>query len=116
MKNLRTLLALLGLCALVTPSIALAQKASGPKAKLMEKYDANKNGKLDADEIAALRKDFAADTKGALARFDTDHDGKLSDDEVAKMTPGSGNKAGGGKKKAEAEKPATDEKKADEKK
>jgi Ca2+-binding EF-hand superfamily protein len=109
MKKLSVLIASLSLAALVAPSTVFAAKADGPKAKAMQKYDTNKNGKLDADEIAAIRKDFAATPEGDLKRFDADKDGKLSDEEVAKIVPGSGTKAGGGKK-------ADTEKKADEKK
>jgi hypothetical protein len=96
MKKLTLLLAAV---ALLAPAVAFAAKADGPKAKTMAKYDTNKNGKLDPDEVAALRKDFEADPKGALARFDTNKDGKLSDEEIAAIVPGSGKKAGGGKKK-----------------
>lgn len=106
MKKLSTLLAALGLLALVAPTAAFAQKAQGPKAKIMAKYDTDKNGKIDGDEVAAVRKAFEADKTGELARFDTDKDGKLSDEEIAKMAPGSGTKGAktgekksGGKKK-----------------
>jgi hypothetical protein len=91
------------------PATTFAAKADGPKAKALAKYDANKNGKLDPDEIVALRKDFDANPKGELARFDTNKDGKLSDEEIAAIVPGSGKKADksdktgkkGGKKKAD---------------
>ena len=99
---------------LALPAVALASKSDGPKAKLMAKYDLNKNGKLDADEIATIRKDFAADPNGELKHFDTDNDGKLSDDEIAKMVPGSAKKSGAKKSKTadsdtkdSAEKPET---------
>jgi hypothetical protein len=98
MKKLTLLVAAL---ALLAPAASFAAKADGPKAKLIAKYDLNKNGKLDPDEIAALRKDFAADPKGELARFDTNHDGKLSDEEIAAIAPGAGKKKSGGKKKAD---------------
>ena len=71
-----TLLSLLGL---TLPLSAFADKASGPKAQLMSKYDLNHNGVIDGEEIAAVRKDFAADPKGALKRFDTNSDGTLDD-------------------------------------
>jgi len=83
--------------AIASPHEAFAAKEDGPKAKLMAKYDLNKNGKLDPDEVAAIRKDFAANPTGELARFDKDHDGKLSDEEIASMVPGSGKKSGGKK-------------------
>ncbi len=98
---------LLAALALVAPAVSFAAKADGSKAKAIAKYDTNKNGKIDGDEIVALRKDFDADPKGDLARFDTNKDGKLSDEEIAAIVPGSGkkgDKAGkksGGKKKTE---------------
>jgi hypothetical protein len=91
---------------LIVSSSALAAKAEGPKAKLMSKYDLNKNGVIDGDEIAAVRKDFAADPTGELKRFDANKDGKLSNEEIAEMKPpGSKNadtkKKSGGKKSEE---------------
>jgi hypothetical protein len=98
MKKLPLLAAGLGLLALLAPTSALAQKAEGPKAKFFAKYDTNKNGVIDGDEIIALRKDFDADPTGDLRRYDTNHDGKLSDEEIAAIKPpGSGKK---GDKKA----------------
>jgi len=96
---MKKLFLLLTALALLAPATSFAAKADGPKAKIMAKYDLNKNGKLDPDEIAAIRKDFTANPTGELARFDTNHDGKLSDEEIAAMVPGSGKKSGGGKKK-----------------
>jgi hypothetical protein len=100
----------LGLLVLLAPVAAFAQKSEGPKAKLMAKYDLNKNGVIDGDEIAAVRKAFAAEPTGDLKRFDTDKDGKLSDEEIALIKPpggkaGSGEKKKGGAKKADAAKP-----------
>jgi EF hand len=109
MKKTLLFLAALALGAFVTAPRAQAAKADGPKAKLMAKYDLNHNGVLDPDEIAAIRKDFAADPEGELKRFDKDHDGKLSDAEIASMIPGSGKKGGGkGGKKPDAAAPAPD--------
>ncbi len=87
---------LIGLTTLPTHAAA----ADGPKAKLFAKYDTNKNGVIDGDEIAALRKDFAADPKGELARFDTNHDGQLDDAEIAAIKPPGGGAKKGGEKKA----------------
>jgi hypothetical protein len=70
-----------------------AAKAEGANAKLLERYDSNKNGKLDPDEFAAVRSDFAAKRKNVLAKLDTDKDGKLSDAELSAV---SGGKAGKG--------------------
>jgi hypothetical protein len=92
---------------------AFAQKASGPKAKLMAKYDKNSNGVIDGDEIEAVRKDFAAEPNGDLKRYDTDKDGKLSATEIAEIKP-PGSKKGGdtksekGKGKEKEKTPAAD--------
>jgi len=103
---------LLSLAIFASPMVAQAAKADGPKAKAMAQYDLNRDGKLDASEIATIRKAFGAEPAGALKRFDADADGTLSDSEIAKMVPGSGKKkddatgAGeqkkAGKKKTEA--------------
>jgi hypothetical protein len=91
--------AVAGLILILVP-VAFGAAAAGPKARLFAKYDENKNGVIDGAEMAALRKDFAAEPKGDLARFDTDHDGKLSDEEIAQIKPPGkgGGKKGGGKK------------------
>jgi len=112
MKKIPLLATALVLAALGAPTAAFAAKADGPKAKLLAKYDANKNGKLDAEECEAARKDFAADPKGELAKLDTNKDGKLSDEELAALTAGSGKKKDAdaktekkaGKKKTDGEK------------
>jgi hypothetical protein len=99
MKKILLLPAALGALALLAPTAAFAQKAQGPKAKLMAKYDLNKNGVIDGDEIAAVRKDFAAEPTGDLKRFDTDKDGKFSDAEMAEMKPPGGKTTDDAKKK-----------------
>ena len=94
----------------ISTSAAFAAAGSGPKARIFEKYDTNKHGVIDGEEIAAVRKAFAADPKGEFAAYDKDHDGKLSDEEIAAIKPPGAKKAdgekksGGGKKKADAEK------------
>jgi hypothetical protein len=50
------------------------------------KYDINKNGTLDADEKAALVKDFDADKTGPLKALDNNGDGKLTDGEIATIS------------------------------
>jgi hypothetical protein len=95
------------------PAGFAAGAGSGPKARIFAKYDTNKNGVIDGDEVAALRKDFAADAKGELARYDTDHDGKLSDAEIAAIKPPGSKKAGekkvgGGKKGTETKSASTE--------
>jgi hypothetical protein len=95
-------IALLGLVAL--PG-ALA--AEGPKARIFAKYDTNKNGVIDGDEIAAVRQAFAAEPKGEFAGYDKNADGKLDDAEIAAIKPPGakkdGEKKGGAKKKADGE-------------
>ena len=48
-------------------------------AKVLEKYDKNKNGVLDADEKEAMKKD----RQEALKKFDKNGDGKLDEQERA---------------------------------
>ncbi len=89
----------LGCAALFVSGRALAAAGLGPKAKIFAEFDQNKNGVIDGDEIAVVRKAFAADPKGQFARYDTDHDGKLSAAEIAEIKPpGAGGKKGGDKK------------------
>jgi len=103
MKKLPLLIALLGTVAWSGPSLQAAQP--GPKAKIFATYDTNKNGVIDGDEIAAVRKAFAADPKGEFASYDKNHDGKLDDAEIAAIKPpGQGGKKGGDKKAPEGEK------------
>ncbi len=98
-------------------ALSAAAQSPGPKARIFAKYDTNKNGVIDGDEIAAVRKAFAADPKGEFAPYDKDHDGKLSDEEIASIKPPGakkdGEKKSGGKKKADAAPPADAEKKTD---
>jgi Ca2+-binding EF-hand superfamily protein len=87
---------------MLVPTSGFSAAATGPKAKIFAEFDANKNGVIDGDEIAAVRKAYAADPKGQFARYDADHDGKLSDAEIAAIKPPGAKKAGekkGGKKK-----------------
>lgn len=87
-------------CLLAAPLFGAA--APGPKARLFAKYDTNKNGSIDGDEIAAVRAAFKAEPKGEFARYDANADGKLDDAEIASIKPpGQGGK-GGGKKGGEA--------------
>lgn len=91
------------LALLVLPVAAFAAKSDGAKAKLLEKYDLNHDGKLDAAETASLQKDFAAKPDGELKRLDKNHDGKISDEEIAALLP---------KKSAKSEKKEKKEHKA----
>jgi hypothetical protein len=105
--------------AALAPLRAVAANAgNGPKAQIFAKFDTNKNGVIDGDEITAVRAAFAAEPKGQFARYDTNQNGKLDDAEIAEIKPpGAGGKKGekaddkgGGKKKTEK----SDEKKSDE--
>lgn len=83
----------LALCAtLAGGGVALAQGFHGggeARGKLLEKYDTNKDGQLDASEKAAMKADFQAkraERKAEmLAKFDTNKDGKLDAQERAVM-------------------------------
>ncbi len=84
---------------LLLPPFAFAASAgSGPKATIFAKFDTNKNGVIDGDEVAAVRAAFASEPKGQFARYDANHDGKLDDPEIAEIKPpGAGGKKGGEK-------------------
>jgi hypothetical protein len=58
-------------------------RRGGPdmQARMLEKYDANKNGRLDPEEEDAARQDREARRAEFMKRFDTDGDGKLSESE-----------------------------------
>ncbi len=81
------------LCAsLIGGGIALADHAGGGgerRAELLQKYDTNKDGVLDANEKAAMKADFAAKRAArkqeVLAKYDTNKDGKLDEQERAAM-------------------------------
>lgn len=119
MKKIITLLAI---CAFTAPVAVFAAKnkpaktkpettetaanAERGKTQLFAKYDTNKNGTLDADEIEAIKKDFdAASKKSPIKRLDANKDGKLSEDELKSIQPAA--KRGGkkGKKTVAAAKP-----------
>jgi Ca2+-binding EF-hand superfamily protein len=51
------------------------------RGRMLEKYDANKNGQLDPEEREAAKRDHEARRAEMLKRFDADGDGKLSDSE-----------------------------------
>jgi hypothetical protein len=88
-------------------SLFAASAGSGPKARIFAEFDTNKNGVIDGEEIAAVRKAFAAAPKGQFASYDKNTDGKLDDAEIAAIKPPGAKKDGeksGGKKKADAEK------------
>jgi len=62
---------------LLVAGVAAAQPAQAPqpKQKMLEKFDVNKDGKLDQTERVAMREERAA---AAFKRLDKDGDGKLS--------------------------------------
>ncbi|MCX6951945.1 MAG: hypothetical protein NTV51_07240 [Verrucomicrobia bacterium] len=103
---MKRLLLLLAATSLVLAPAAHAAKGDRKKAAaanteasaaLLKKYDTNANGKIDGDEIEAVRKDFTGTTDEALKALDKDHDGKLSDTEIAAL--------GGTPKKIKKKKP-----------
>jgi hypothetical protein len=92
----KTKMALLVCGSLVAGGIGLAAAqpaAAAPdqpiRAQVIQKYDTNGDGVLDANEKAAMRADFRAkrEAKRAkmLAKWDTNHDGKLEKNELAAM-------------------------------
>ena len=70
-------------CAAVVAQPALAQSAGGaaPDAQTLSKYDKNKNGKLDPDELAAMQADQA---KAAAMAVDTKSEGE---EKVVELSP-----------------------------
>ncbi len=78
-----TFLIALSLCLLAfLVSAADAEKksksAESPRAKMLEKYDKNKDGKIDETEREAWRKDRETET---VKKYDRNGDGKLDDAE-----------------------------------
>ena len=118
MKKSRILVTACAAATVLFSASTFAQ-SPGPKARIFAKFDTNKNGVIDGDEVAVVRKAFLADLKGEFATYDQDADGKLSDAEIASIKPPGAKKDGekkpGGKKKADAETKAAPEKKSDSK-
>ena len=83
------------------------QKEKGPSKTALEKYDANKDGKLDETETAKMNAEKEAAKQARLAKYDTNHDGKIDKAEAE------AEKAD--KEKAKAEKQAAKEAKKAEK-
>ncbi len=92
---------LIALCSAVLALPAASFAAKGEKRKKGHReamaaakgYDANGNGTIDGDEVAAVQKAFEADKNGVLKAFDTNTDGTLDATEVGAI------KTGGKKKK-----------------
>jgi Ca2+-binding EF-hand superfamily protein len=82
------ILSILTIAALSLAFTLPAQAGKGGKKKnkggadILATYDKNGNGKIDGDEVDALKKDFAAG-KPELKALDTNNDGTLSDEEIA---------------------------------
>jgi hypothetical protein len=75
-------LSVAGLVAFAADAEKKEKKADKARAKVLEKYDKNANGKLDDDERAAMRKERRAEgVAGALKKFDKNGDGELDDSE-----------------------------------
>ncbi|MEI7946320.1 MAG: hypothetical protein WCJ02_06465 [bacterium] len=88
MKKLSILaIALITLVAVPTAFAKKGDNTSKVPSDIYAKYDVNKNGVLDADEKAALVKDFDADKTGPLQVLDNNKDGKLTDGEIATISP-----------------------------
>ena len=79
----------LALCGSLAGGVAVADGFHGgaPRGEILQKYDTNKDGKLDDSEKAALKADFQAKREQRkaemLAKFDTNKDGKLDQSERA---------------------------------
>jgi hypothetical protein len=71
------------LLGLVAPSTALAEK----KPDIFAQYNVSHTGVLQPDEIAAIRKDYAANPDGPLKKYDVNHEGKLTDADIALIKP-----------------------------
>ncbi len=85
MKRILSILTIAALSlSLTVPAEAGKKGKKGKKggADILATYDKNSNGKVDGDEVEALKKDFAAG-KPELKALDTNNDGSLSDEEVA---------------------------------
>ena len=83
-QNLRRLLLVPAFAILATPS-SRAQVAPtiAPDAATLAKYDTNKNGKLDPNEVAAME----ADQKAAAASVTTTNAAAKPDEEVVTLSP-----------------------------
>jgi Ca2+-binding EF-hand superfamily protein len=89
--KLRVLVASLVVAGAATAAFAHGGGGKGMRhhGAMLEKFDANKDGKLDDAEKAkameARKAMFAQKRAGMLARFDTNKDGTLDDSERAAM-------------------------------
>ncbi len=79
---------ILAMLAIATLTLQAAEGAAGAgkhrgefKQALLEKFDADKDGKLSEAERAAAKGQVRERLQEAKEKFDADHDGKLSDSE-----------------------------------
>ena len=85
---MKRILSILTIAALSLAFTLPAQAGKGGKKKnkggadILATYDKDANGKIDGEEVDALKKDFAAG-KPELKALDTNNDGTLSDEEIA---------------------------------
>ncbi len=86
---MKKILSILTIAALSLAITAPAQAGKGGKkggkkaaAALLSTYDKDGNGKIDGDEVTALKADFTAG-KPEVKALDTNADGTLSDEEIA---------------------------------
>jgi hypothetical protein len=88
-KKLTIALALCGSLAGIGVAAAEGFHGGAGRGQFMQKYDLNKDGKLDDGEKQAMRADFKAKLAERraemIAKFDTNKDGKLDDGEKAAM-------------------------------
>ena len=91
------------------------KRPGGPGGKrpdrkaILEKFDADKDGKLSADERVSMIKDRLANSERFAAMFnkraDADKDGKVSDEELKAAVAKMGQRRPGGKPGGEGKKP-----------
>jgi hypothetical protein len=82
MKKLKLVIVTAALAIGGISGVALARGHHGGGGKAMvEKFDVNKDGKLDDAEKAQLKSAFAAKKAEKLARFDANKDGQLDEAE-----------------------------------
>lgn len=86
MKKLKLAIASAALCVGGLSAVALAQGGHhGGRKAMVEKFDANKDGKLDDAEKAQLKSAFAAKRAERIAKFDANQDGQLDETERQAM-------------------------------
>lgn len=89
---MKRILSILTIAALSLAITAPAQAGKGGKkggkkamAALLATYDKDGNGKIEGDEVTALKADFTAG-KPEVKALDTNADGTLSDEEIAAVS------------------------------